>query len=72
MSDYTKDIKQSLIDGGLMAIGICGLAWIGSKIGISKPSLSMGFENMAKITGYAAIADKGIDYLKKNKYIPSE
>ena len=71
MSEYTKDIKQSLIDGGLMTIGIYGLAWIGSKIGITKPSLSMSFENIAKFVGYAGIADGGIDYLKKNKYIPS-
>ena len=71
MSDYTKDIKQSLIDGSLMAIGIYGLAWIESKIGITKPSLSMSFENIAKFTGYAGLADAGIDYLKKNKYIPS-
>ena len=55
MSDYTKDIKQSLIDGTLMTIGIYGLAWIGSKIGITKPSLSMSFENIAKFVGYAGL-----------------
>ena len=51
MSDYTKDIKQSLIDGTLMTIGIYGLAWIGSKLGITKPSLSASFENIAKFVG---------------------
>ena len=71
MSDYTKNIKDSLIDGRLMIIGIYGIAWIFSKIGVSKPSLSMSSENIAKFVGYAGIADGGIDYLKKNKYIPS-
>ena len=71
MSDYTKEIKQSVIDGTLMTIGIYTIAWMGSKIGVSKPSLSMTFENMAKFVAYAAIADAAIDYEKKNKYIPS-
>ena len=49
----------------LMTIGIYGIAWIGSKIGVSKPSLSITFENTAKFVGYATIADTAIDYARR-------
>ena len=68
MSDYTKEIKDSVIDGTLVTIGIYSIAWIGSKIGVSKPSLSISFENIAKFVAYATIADAAINYAKKKKY----
>jgi hypothetical protein len=70
-STYTKEIKESVIDGSLMTLGIFTLAWIGSKLGMSKPTLNLSGENIAKLAVYAAATDAAIDYAKKNKYIPS-
>ena len=68
--DYKKELKESLIDASLLTVGIYGLAYGGSKIGISKPTLAMSAENIAKIVIYLTASDMLKDYLKQQKIIP--
>jgi hypothetical protein len=69
--DWRKEVKESIIDGILMTVGMFGLAWIGSKIGISKPSLAPSGENIGKFVVYAGITDAGIAYMKEQNWIPT-
>ena len=69
--NYKKELKDSLIDAALKTTSLYGLAWIGSKVGISKPTLTMSAENIGKIGGYLAVSDMLIDYLKQSKIIPA-
>ena len=69
--DWQKELKESLIDGGLMTVGLLSLAWVGSKVGVQKPSLALSGESMAKLLVYAAISDAGIAYAKQQKWIPT-
>lgn len=68
--DYKKELKDSLIDASLLTTGLYGLAWIGSKVGISKPTLAMSAENIGKIVVYLTASDMLKDYLKQQKIIP--
>ena len=69
--DYRKELKDSLIDASLLTVGIYGLAFGGSKIGISKPTLAMSVENIAKIVVYLTLSDMlKDDYLQLKKIIP--
>lgn len=68
--DYKKELKESLIDASLLTAGLYGLAWIGSKAGISKPTLVMSAENIGKIVVYLTASDMLKDYLKQQKIIP--
>ena len=68
--DYKKELKESLIDASLLTVGIYGLAYGGSKIGISKPTLAMSAENIAKIVIYLTASDMLKDYLTQQKIIP--
>ena len=68
--DYKKELKESLIDASLLTTGIYGLAWAGSKLGISKPTLAMSAENIGKIVIYLTASDMLKDYLKQQKIIP--
>ena len=68
--DYKKELKESLIDASLMTVGLLLLSWIGSKAGISKPSLTMNAENIGKIGIYLTAADMIKDYAKNQKWIP--
>jgi len=65
--DYKKELKESLIDASLLTVGIYGLAWGGSKVGISKPTLALSAENIGKIGIYLAASDMIKDYLKQRK-----
>lgn len=69
--DWKKDIKQSLIDASLITTAIYGLAWLGSKAGVAKPTLSFTAENALKVYGYAVVADVALDYAKNEKWIPT-
>jgi hypothetical protein len=69
--DWKKELKESLIDGILFTVGMFGLAWGGSKVGIAKPSLAPSGENIAKFVAYAGITDAGIAYVKEQKWIPT-
>ena len=68
--DYKKELKESLIDASLLTVGIYSLAWDGSKVGISKATLAMTAENIAKIAIYLTASDMLKDYLKQQKIIP--
>ena len=68
--DYKKELKESLIDASLLTTGVYGLAWIGSKLGISKPTLAISAENIGKIVIYLTASDMLKDYLKQQKIIP--
>ena len=68
--DYKRELKQSLIDASLLTVGIYGLAWGDSKIGVSKPTLAMSAENIRKIVIYLSASEILIDYLKQQKVIP--
>ena len=67
--DYKKELKESLIDASLLTTGLYGLAWIGSKVGISKPTLAMTAENIGKIVIYLTAGDMLKDYLKQQKIV---
>ena len=67
--DYKKELRDSLIDASLLTVGIYDLAWSGSKVGISKPTLAMSAENIAKIVIYLTASDMLKDYLKQQKII---
>ena len=69
--DYKKELKDSLIDASLLSTGLYRLAWIGSKVGISKPTLAISVENIGKIVVYLTANDILKDYLKQQKIIPS-
>ena len=69
--DYKKEIEDSLIDASLMTAGLCSLTWIGSKVGVSKPTLAVSAENIGKIVIYLTASDMIKDYLKQQKIIPS-
>ena len=68
--DYKKELKDSLIDASLLTTSVYSLAWIGSKLGISKPTLAMSAENIGKIVIYLTASDMIKDYLKQQKIIP--
>ena len=68
--DYKKELKDSLIDASLLTTSVYSLAWIGSKLGISKPTLAMSAENIGKIVIYLTASDMLKDYLKQQKIIP--
>ena len=69
--NYKKELKKSLIDASLMTAGPWGLAWIGSQVGVSKPTLAMSAENIGKIVIYLTASDMLKDYLKHEKILPS-
>ena len=68
--DYKKELKESLIDASLLTVGVYGLAWGGSKIWVSKPTLAMSAENIAKIVIYLSASGMLKVYLKEQKIIP--
>ena len=68
--DYKKELKELLIDASLMSAGLYTLSWVGSKIGVSKPTLAMTAENIGKIIIYLTASDMLKDYLKSQKIIP--
>lgn len=68
---WKKELKESVIDGGLMTVGLLSLAWAGSKVGVQRPNLSPSGENIAKLLVYAAAVDAGIAYAKQQKWIPT-
>ena len=68
--NYTKELKESLIDAGLLTAGLYTLAWAGSKLGIQKPSFGMSAENILKIAAYLTASDMIKDYAKQQKIIP--
>ena len=68
--DYKKELKDSLIDASLLTVGIYSLAFGGSKIGISKPTLAWSAENIATIVIYLTCCDMLKKYLKQQKIIP--
>jgi len=68
--DYKKELKESLIDASLLTVGIYGISWTASKIGVSKPTLAVSAENIGKIGIYLTASDMVIDYLKQQKIIP--
>ena len=68
--DYKKELKDSMIDASLLTTGLYGLAWIGSKLGVSKPTLAVSAENIAKVVIYLKASDMLKDYLKQQKVIP--
>ena len=70
MSDWKKDIKQSVVDGALMTTGLVTLAWVGSKAGIAKPSFAPTGENLIKLFIFVSAAEVGISYAKDKKWIP--
>ena len=39
--DVKKELKESLIDAGLLTAGLYTLAWVGSKLGVQKPSFAI-------------------------------
>jgi xanthine/uracil/vitamin C permease (AzgA family) len=67
--DWKKELKASAIDGVLFTIGIFGLAWIGSKMSIPKPSLDPSGKSIGKFIIYAGITDASIAYMKEQKWI---
>ena len=58
MSDWKKDIKQSVVDGALMTTGLVTLAWVGSKAGIAKPSFVPTSENLIKLFIFVSAAEE--------------
>ena len=68
--DVKKELKESLIDAGLLTAGLYTLAWVGSKLGIQKLSFAMSGENIGKIIVYLTAADMIKDYAKQQKIIP--
>ena len=68
--DYKNELKQSLIDASLLTVAIYGLAYAGSKIGVSKPTLAFSAENIGKIVIYLTAGDMLKDYLKQQKIVP--
>ena len=71
MTDWKKDIKQSVVDGSLMTFGLVSIAWAGSKLGISKHSFAPTCENLIKFFIYASATDVETSYAKKKKWIPT-
>ena len=69
--DYQKELKESLIDASIMSVGLYGLSWIGSRVGIQKPTLTVNMENIGKIVIYLMISDMLKDYLKQQNIIPA-
>ena len=69
--DWNKELKDSLIDASLLTAGVFGLSWVGSKVGIAKPNLSMTAENIGKFAIYLTVSDVLKDYAKRQKWIPS-
>ena len=69
--DYQKELKEALMDAGLLTLGIYGLAWVGAKLGMPKPTLAPNFENIVKVFGYLTLADMAKDYAKNQKWIPT-
>jgi hypothetical protein len=67
--DWKKELKESLIDGTLFTGGMFILAWVGSKMGIAKPSLTPSGESIGKFVAYAGVTDAGIAYIKEQKWI---
>ena len=67
--DYKKELKESVYDGAIMTAGLLLESWLGSKVGISKPSLTMNAENIGKIIIYLTAADMLKDYAKDQKWI---
>ena len=65
-----KELKESLIDAALLTTGLYGISWAASKAGISKPSLAMNAENIAKVVIYLTAADVVKDYAKQQKIFP--
>ena len=65
-----KELKESLIDAALLTTGLYAISWTASKIGVSKPSLAMSAENIAKVVIYLTAADMAKDYAKEQKIIP--
>ena len=68
--DINKELKESLIDAGLLTAGLYAISWIGSKVGVQKPSFTMSAENIGKIVVYLTAADMIKDYAKQQKIIP--
>ena len=68
--NYTKELKESLIDAGLLTAGLYAISWVGSKLGIQKPSFAMSAENIGKIVVYLTASDMIKDYVKQQKIIP--
>ena len=69
--DYKKELKEALIDASLMTTGLLLLSFVGSKAGISKPSMALSAENVGKIVIYLTAADMLKDYAKDQKWIPA-
>ena len=67
---YQKEIKESVIDGGLLTLGFFASSWIMGKCGMSKP-IALTTENFGKSFAALAATDAAIAYAKKEKYIPS-
>ena len=65
-----KELKESLIDAALLTSGLYAISWAGVKIGISKPSLAVSAENIAKVVIYLTAADVVKDYAKRQKIFP--
>ena len=66
--DYSKELKDSLMDAAYLTRGIYAFILGFIKSGISKPSLSMSGENIAKMLMiYLTAADMLKDYLKHRK-----
>ena len=68
--DVKKELKESLIDAGLLTAGLYTLACVGSKLGIQKPSFAMSAENILKIAAYLTASDMIKDYAKQQKIFP--
>ena len=68
--DVKKELKESLIDAGLLTAGLYAISWIGSKVGVQKPSFAMSAENIGKIVVYLTASDMIKDYAKQQKIIP--
>ena len=69
--DWKKELKDNVIDASLLTTGIYSLSFLGSKMGISKPTLALNAENIVKFFGYLILSDLAKDYAKQQKWIPT-
>ena len=67
---YQKEIKESVIDGGLLTLGLFITSWVMGKLGMTKP-VALTAENFGKTFAAMAATDAAIAYAKKEKYIPT-
>ena len=72
MSEYKKEIADSIYDAFVVVGFTIGYAMIGKKVfGMSKPNAKMDFEDVAKLTGYVSAAMMSKDYAVKQGWIPA-